>query len=329
MPALKAEQLDARLKKGLEPLYVLVGEEPLLALEAADTLRAAAKAAGYTERQVFSSHQHFDWGQLAAANAGMSLFGDKPLIDLTVPTGKPGKEGAQALKDYCARLDDGAVTLISLPKLEREQKSSTWFTALEEAGVTITFSAIERDQLPGWIDLRLKRQGQSADAPTLQFIADRVEGNLLAAHQEIQKMGLLFAPGKLEFDAVQEAVLNVARYDTFKLNETWLAGDLSRFRRTLEGLKGEGEAPPLVLWAMADEIRALAKMRSKKGYVPFRGQKMQMLRERVVGALRPGQLGAALAHAHRIDRIIKGVGPQDAGTVWDEFFELGRRFCGG
>jgi len=323
---LRPEQLGAQLAKGIAPLYVVTGDEPLLALEAADAIRAAARAAGYSDRKLLSVERSFDWGQLAAAGAGMSLFGDKTFIDLRIPGGKPGKDGAKALEAHATQagqstLNGDATTLITLPKLDRAQLSSAWFTALSQVGVTIQAQAIERAALPGWIGERLARQKQSADRETLDFIANKVEGNLLAAHQEIQKLGLLQPEGKLEFEAVRDAVLNVARYDVFKLSEAWLDNDWPRFRRMLDGLKGEGEAPPLILWAMTDDIRALAKLR--RGEKVWKGPRLPLY-ERKARSVRPAQIGNALKHAAAIDRLIKGLRPKQlSDNVWEEFYRLG------
>lgn len=322
----RPEQLAAQLARGIAPLYVVTGDEPLLALEAADAIRAAVRAAGYTDRKLLSVERSFDWGQLAAAGAGMSLFGDKTFIDLRIPGGKPGKDGAKALEAHAQAagatgLDSDAATLITLPKLDRAQLNSAWFTALSQHGVTIQAMAVERAALPAWIGERLARQKQNADRETLNFIANKVEGNLLAAHQEIQKLGLLQPEGKLEFEAVRDAVLNVARYDVFKLSEAWLANDWPRFRRMLEGLKGEGEAPPLVLWAMTDDIRALAKIR--RGEKVWKGPRLPLY-EAKAKSVRPAQIGNALKHAAAIDRLIKGLRPKAlSDNVWEEFYRLG------
>lgn len=323
---LRPEQLPAQLAKGIAPLYVVTGDEPLLALEAADAIRAAARAAGYSDRKLLSVERSFDWGQLAAAGAGMSLFGDKTFIDLRIPGGKPGKDGAKALEAHASiagqsALNADATTLITLPKLDRAQLASNWFTALSQHGVTIQAQAVERAALPAWIGERLARQKQSADRETLDFIANKVEGNLLAAHQEILKLGLLQPEGKLEFETVRDAVLNVARYDVFKLSEAWLDNDWPRFRRMLDGLKGEGEAPPLVLWAMTDDIRALAKLR--RGEKVWKGPRLPLY-ERKARSVRPAQIGNALKHAAAIDRLIKGLRPKQlSDNVWEEFYRLG------
>ena len=310
----------------LQSLYAVTGTEELRALEAADAIRAKAKAAGYTDRKVYSAGAYFDWSQIKADLAGMSLFGDKPLIDLRIPTGKPGKDGGAAMEDIAdlAKGNDGALLLVTFPG-DYQTLKTAWVKKLGVAGVLIESKPVEPGALPAWIGERLARQKQSAAPETLRFIAAKVEGNLIAAHQEIMKLALLHPPGKLSFEAVEEAVLNVARYDVFKLSESWLTGDLPRFRRMLEGLRGEGEAPPLILWAMSDDIRALAKLR--RGERVWKGPNSALYERKSKNVSNP-QLGAALRHAAGIDRLIKGLRPRALSSdVWEEFYRLGERFA--
>ncbi|MBD8540752.1 MAG: DNA polymerase III subunit delta [Massilia sp.] len=332
---LRLEALDGHLAKNLAQLYVIASDEHLLALEAADRIRKAARAQGYTERDVLSVERTFKWGELLAANQALSLFGDKKLIELRIPTGKPGKDGSAALQAYAKDLSPDNLTLITLPKLDWQTAKASWVTALQQAAVYIDIPNIERAQLPAWIGNRLAAQGQSAERQSLDFIADRVEGNLLAAHQEIQKLGLLHEPGKLTFEQVHDAVLNVARYDVFKLSEAMLTGDTARLVRMLEGLKGEGEALPLVLWAVAEEIRTLLKLKSGMS----QGRPLNALlkeyriwgpRERMMEpALRRVSLAtleAALQEAAQVDRMVKGLrAKQFAGDAWDAMLQLALR----
>ena len=263
----RAEQLAAHLQKGVRPLYTVWGDEPLLAQEAGDAIRAAARAAGCTERQVHTvAGAHFDWSGLLGASQAMSLFSDRQLIEIRIPSGKPGKDGADALQRYCRTLGDDVVTLVQLPKLDRQQQAGAWFGALDAAGVTVRVDPIDRKALPQWIAQRLARSGQhveSGDAGqrTLAFFADRVEGNLLAAHQEIQKLALLHPAGELGFEQIEAAVLNVARYDVFKLGEAVLAGQVTRALRMLDSLQAEGETVVLVHWTLTEDIRALKRVR--------------------------------------------------------------------
>lgn len=326
---LKGEQLAGHLERELKPLYILHGDDPLLVLEAADAVRAAARRQGYSEREVLTGLAGFDWNQLLAAGGNLSLFGDKKLIDLRLPTGKPGREGSAALQAWTQHMSPDTLLLVTLPELDWKEEKAAWFTALANAGVVVKLQAPPLGELPGWIAARLRRQKQQADDEGLRFIADRVEGNLLAAHQEIQKLGLLYPAGHLALEQIREAVLNVARYDIDDLREALLAGDTARLVRTLDGLRQEGEAAPLILWAMGEEIRALYGIKSGME----RGQSAdglmrearvwgprQVLVKRALGRLSLKTLETALTKAAAIDRLIKGIG---RGDVWEEFLRLG------
>ena len=292
---LRPEQLAAHLDKPLAPLYLLHGDEPLLVIEAADAIRAGARRQGFEEREVIVVGTSFKWDELFLAAGNLSLFGGSKLLDLRIPSGKPGREGSEALQRYISTLGPGIVTLITLPELDWQAKKAAWVTALANAGVAIECNAPPLSRLPQWIAERLARQQQTAPRAALEFIAAHVEGNLLAAHQEIQKLGLLHPPGEIALAQVEAAVLNVARYDVSDLREALKNRDTVRAVRTLEGLKGEDAAPPLVLWALATEARATATASIK---------------------LR------ALLHAAKIDRMIKGLA---RGDVWDEFLQLALR----
>ncbi|MFW9595609.1 MAG: DNA polymerase III subunit delta [Macromonas sp.] len=319
-----AAQLGTHLGRGLKPLYTLHGDDPLLVQEAADTIRAAARAQGHSERTVFTvAGAHFDWSAVQAAGGALSLFADKQLVEIRIPSGKPGKEGSQVLQTLAANApgNDGTLTLVLLPRLDSASLKSGWFTALEAHGVAVKIDPVERAQLPHWIAQRLQQQGQHV-APgdegqrTLAFVADRVEGNLLAAHQEIQKLGLLYPPGELGWAQVESAVLNVARYDPFKLAEAVLDGQLARAQRMLDGLQAEGEAAVLVHWALADDIRSLYHVkRALAGGKPLpmalREQRVwgpkEKRFERVLPRLSGPQLAQWLQDAHTVDGIVKGL----------------------
>jgi DNA polymerase-3 subunit delta len=323
---LKPEALAAHLQRGLKSLYVLHGDEPLLAQEASDAIRAAARAAGHSEREVHTvSGQHYDWSSLLGSASSMSLFADAKIVEIRIPSGKPGKDGSQALQRYAeALLSDhmtGVLTIVTLPRLDRQQTTSAWFTALDTAGVSVKLDPIERAALPQWIAQRLARQGQRVKAGdegqrTLAFFADRVEGNLLAARQEIDKLGLLHSPGELGFEQIEAAVLNVARYSVFKLGEAVWAGQVARALRMLEGLRAEGEAAVLVHWTLAEDLRALKACKDAlAGGRPLamvlREQRVwgpkEKLFERVLPRLDAGVLGRLLADAHTVDGIVKGL----------------------
>jgi DNA polymerase-3 subunit delta len=336
---LRLDALDAHLSKSLAPLYVIASDEHLLALEAADKIRKTARAQGLSEREVLVVERSFKWGELLAANQSQSLFGDRKLIELRIPTGKPGKDGGQALQEYASALSPDNVTLITLPKLDWATQKAAWVGTLQQAGVYIEIPLVERAQLPTWIGMRLSAQHQSADKQSIDFIADRVEGNLLAAHQEIQKLALLHPEGKLCFEQVQDAVLNVARYDVFKLNEAMLAGDAARLVRMIDGLKGEGEALPLVLWAMAEEIRILLKLKAGAAQGKAIGMLLkeyriwgprERLMEPALRRLTLTALESALQEAAQIDKMVKGLRAKTfAGDAWDALLQLGLKIARG
>jgi len=332
---LAAERLADHLSQKLRPLYVVFGDEPLLVIEASDAIRKAARDQGFGERDVLVAGPGFRWDALAIAAGNLSLFGGDKLIDLRIPNGKPGKEGGEALVRYCEKIGDGngLVTLVTLPQLEWQQRKSAWFDALSEAGVTLELTAPGLAQLPRWIAGRLARQQQSAGMPALEFIATNVEGNLLAAHQEVQKLALLYPPGELTLAQVEDAVLNVARYDMGKLRDALLDGDRARLIRLIEGLKAEGVAPLLMLWAVSEEARALARMAT--GIATGKPQAQVLRESRVYGKREQGMLRALrrldapaalaiLRHAADVDRVAKGL---LSGNVWDELMQLGLRFA--
>jgi len=331
--AISSEDLPRHLASGLKPLYVVFGDALLLVIEAADSIRAAARAAGYTERETFIAEQHFKWGELRNSAQSMSLFASRKVIDLRIPSGKPGVEGGQALQDYCASLSPDVLTLISLPRLDWAAQKSQWFIALQQHGVTVSADDIQRSALPRWIAGRLKRQDQTADEATLDFLADRCEGNLLAAFQEIQKLALLFPAGQLSFDQVKDAVMDVARYDIFKLSESMLSGNAARYARILDGLRAEGTATTLVLWAVSEDIRTLGKVlqaTQRGGNISNALRDMRVRKDRqglienAARRLKFPHIERAMLQAARLDKIIKGL---RQGDVWDELLQLGLRFA--
>lgn len=328
---LRPEQLATHLQQGLAPLYLVFGDEPLLAQEAADAIRSAARQEGYGEREVFTVEAGFKWPSLLAGGSNLSLFAEKRIAELRIPTGKPGMEGSKTIEQYCANLPPDTLTLVTCPKLDKSQQASKWFKALDGAGAAVQVFPVERGRLPEWIAGRLAAQEQRADREALQFLADRVEGNLLAAYQEIRKLGLLHPAGTLSFAQVKEAVLDVSRYDVFNLAEAMLAGDAARFTRILEGLRGEGVGAVLVLWALTQEIRTLARLAlgQSRGIPLAQGMRdarvwdsRQSLVERALKRNSGGRLVAAIKRAALIDRTIKGL---ERGDVWDELLQLGLR----
>jgi DNA polymerase-3 subunit delta len=336
-------QLQAHLQKGLRSLYTLHGDEALLVQEAADVIRATARAQGYTERSVHVvSGAHFDWSEVLAAGGSLSLFADRQMLEVRIPTGKPGKEGSPMIQQLAqsAEGNDSTLTLFILPKLDNATKKGAWFGALDQFGVTLQVESVERAQLPQWIALRLKLQNQSVAAgqegqACLQFFADRGEGNLLAAYQEIQKLGLLYPEGELSLEQVESAVLNVARYDVFKLSEAVLAGQIPRVQRMLDGLQAEGEAAVLVHYTLAEDIRALKRVKDaiaegRPMPMALREQRIwgarEKLFERVLPKLSASRLAQLLQNAHQVDGIVKGLKVADWPTdPWQALHRLALR----
>lgn len=331
---IKPDQLQQHLQKNIAPLYTIFGNEPLLTNEATDLIRAFAVRQGYTEREILTVDSRFNWSELKTVNRSVSLFGDRKIMDIRMPTGKPGRDGGKAIEAYCQALSADTMTLITLPKIDKSGQATKWFKALENSGVMVAIYPVERMQLSAWIKQRLGRQQQQTDSETLQFLVDRVEGNLLAAYQEIQKLALLYPVGKLSFNQVKDAVLDVARYDVFKLSEAMMAHNMARYIHILGELKGEGVAPPLVIGTLAEQIRSLLfirkGMRTGKPLAQLmREVRVWGLRQKIMAdaanRLSLKQLIQALQHASKIDRISKGVA---SGDVWDELRQLGCRFAG-
>jgi len=324
---LRANELGAQLAKTLLPAYVIHGDEPLLAMEAADAVRAAARRAGFVERQVLEPGRSFDWSEFTHAAASLSLFAEKKLIELRLPTGKPGTQGASALAAYCERCGEqpsaDQILLVTLPRLDRTGQGSAWFNALARLGAVVDIYPLDRARLPGWISERLARQKQRAPREVLEYLAERVEGNLLAAHQELQKLALLAPEGDLTMDIVQEAVASVARYDPYDAVEALLAGDLPRYVRVMEGLRGEGEQPLFILFVLSSALFALQDGDTSRIF-------NRDLKRAIEGAQRrfaPRKVERAISEAAAIDRSVKGVG--DGDDPWQAYVRLGLNLLDG
>ena len=357
---LAASQLANHLGRGLSSLYLLHGDEPLLQQEALDAIRLAARAQGFAERSThLVSGAHFDWSEVLAASGSMSLFADKQLLEIRIPSGKPGKEGGPALQQLAeqSRGNDSTLSVVLLPRLDKTMRATAWCAALEAHGTSVQIDPIDRNALPQWIALRLQAQDLRVASGiegqrTLQFFADRVEGNLLAAHQEIQKLALLFGPAAgnstgspgadgpatvLDFEQVEGAVLNVARYDVFKLSEAVLAGQIVRVQRMLDGLQAEGEAEVLVHYTISEDIRALKRVKDalRSGRpmpVALREQRIwgprERLFERVLPLIPDPALNQLLQAAHQVDGIIKGLKqPGWPSSGWQALHRLALQLC--
>jgi DNA polymerase III subunit delta len=322
----RSDALAGSLQRGLGRLYLLHGDEPLQMQEAADQIRSAALAAGHTERQVHTvSGAHFNWSGLLGASQSMSLFAERQLVEIRIPSGKPGKDGSEALQRYAETLNEDVLTLVLLPRLDRQQQASAWFTALDAAGVNVRIDPIERTALPAWLARRLAAQGQrvrtdaASDAHnasegerSLAFLADRVEGNLLAAHQELQKLALLYPAGELSFEQIEAAVNDVARYDASRLCEAALLGRTDRVLRVLQALQAEGESPVRVHWLLAEEVRAIhAVQQAVAAGLPM---PMALRQARVWGARERWIEQAAGMPAARVADLLEGAARCDAIT---------------
>ena len=318
-------QLDANLRKGMAPIYAIHGPEALLALEAADRIREAARKSGATSREVFFAEPGADWNRFGVGAANLSLFASKRLVELRIPTGKPGAEGGKAIEAYCANPPDDAVTLVMLPELEWQQLKTKWFEALDRAAVVVEARCVTRDELPEWLAERLARQGQKASVETLEWLADRVEGNLLAARQEVEKLALLLPQGEVTIEAIREAVTDVSRFERDALLDAIYAGDTARIPRVVASLEAGGEPLPLLLWVLAEEVRTMmafaANQRPRRFLPPERSAQVQQAARRH-GAR---SFDALLLQLHRIDRMIKGI---EADDPWDAVVDFAMALAG-
>lgn len=312
----QAEQLPGHLAKNLAGAYAILGDEPLLAIEAADAVRAAARRRGFAEREVFEPGRSFDWSELRHAGASLSLFGGKKIVELRLATGKPSAQAAEAIIDWCERPNPETLFLLTMPQPEGGGWwEAPWFLALNKAGVIVEVQPVPRAALPAWLEKRLARQKQSASREVLEYLADRVEGNLLAAHQEVQKLALLAPEGALTMETVSDVVADVARFDPYIAAEALVGRDTGRYLRVLEGLRGEGEQPTFVLFAISSALFAL----STPGQRVF-NKALQRAVETLARPYPAEVVARAVIHAAAIDRAIKGVG---VGEPWEEFAKLG------
>lgn len=334
---LNPAQLSKHLQGNLSPVYVVSGDEPLLCQEAADAIRAATRQQGFSERQVFNADNNFDWGNLLQAGASLSLFADKRLLELRIPSGKLSDKGS-ALLEYLARPAEDTVLLINLPKLDGSAQKSKWGKALIDGAQTqfLQIWPVDANQLPQWIRQRLAQSGLNASAEAVDMIAIRVEGNLLAAAQEIEKLKLLAEGNQIDVDTVHASVADSARFDVFGLIDAALNGEAAHALRMLEGLRGEGVEPPVILWALAREIRLLATIAQQyaqgipleKAFSSARPpvwDKRRPLVSKALQRLSATRWAALLLDAQQIDAQIKG---QASGDPWRGLSMLTLSICG-
>lgn len=330
---LKTEQLDSALKQGLQPLYLISGDEPLQVGEAADAIRAAARMADYTVREVISIDHGNEWPQLAMEADSLSIFAEKKLIDLRLPSGKPGAEGSKALIRYCQHLPADTILLITCAKLDSASQKAQWFQAIDNVGTVVQVWPLQGQELLNWLQRRAERKGMRIDHDAAKSLASRIEGNLLAAAQEIEKLYILHGVGSISKTTVEDAVADSARFDVFKLTDALLAGKFNRTVKILNGLSAEGIAAPVVLWALSREIRSLFNVKTdlkqgantesvfKKHQI---WDKRKQLMQDALRRLNLTQIHALLVLCAKADREIKG---QSQGDAWETLFEICLASC--
>jgi DNA polymerase III subunit delta len=326
MAKLRPDQLAGALKKQLAPVYLVCGEEPLLVQEACDTIRKAVKQAGFDEHERYHNEPGFDWEHLLTSANSMSLFAERKLLEVRIENGKPGDKGNKALQTYCQAPGEDNVLLVVCPT--KPDQRSKWFKSLEKTGAVVQVWPIVGPQLPRWIEQRLNQAGLNAERQAIDLLASRVEGNLLAAVQEIEKLKLLVTDGTITADTIASIVADSARYDVFNLTDKALHGDARGAIKTLHGLRGEGTDATVVLWALAREIRSLTQI----AHASAQGQnfdwacknagvwdKRKPLVKSALRRLKLQQLQMLLRKANGIDKAIKGM--RDA-NAWDELLDL-------
>ena len=322
---LQAGKLSAHLKNSLAPCYLVSGDEHLLVNEALDAIREAARARGFASRELHVATTGFDWSQLQAAGANLSLFAEQRIIEVRLPTGKPGKAGGQALVDFVAQLGPELMLIVSTPKLDRSSSNSKWAKTLEAAGVSLPIWPVGVRELPGWIAERMRAVDLQPESSAVAIIVDRVEGNLLAANQEIEKLRLLLGAGKVTADDVNAAVANSSRYDVYQLVDAAMAADAARALKILHGLQAEGTAAALVGWAIARELRTLTQVAEQVAQGESLAAAMQAARiwnsrqglvRSCVSRLHVGRLRQLQKAAAAADEAVRG---QQPGSPWQHF----------
>ena len=330
---LKPDQLESALKKNLAAIYFISGDEPLQLGEAADAIRLAAKNEGYSAREIHSVEKGFEWYELIDSANSFSIFSDKKIIDLRMASAKPGIDGGKMLTQYCQRLPEDTLLLITSPKVEKSALKSKWFQAIDQAGVTIQVWSLEGMDLIQWLQRRSQKRGLQIDQDGIKALASRVEGNLLAASQEIEKLYILHGASTLSKQAVEDAVADNARFDVFKLTDSILSGRANRAIKILNGLRAEDSPAPIVLWALTREIRLLINIkteidRGKNKETVFKTMRVWDKRKQLINAalsrMKIEDFQHSLILCSKADRQLKG---QEAGDCWETLFSVCLLFC--
>jgi len=320
---LKPEQITAALQKGLAPVYFISGDEPLQLGETADAIRAAARSAGYDLREVLVADAGFSWNELTESAGSLSVFSDQKIIDLRLPTGTPGAEGAKALIAYCERVPEDTLLLITAAKMAGSSLKTQWFQTLDKVGCVVQIWPLEGQDLLRWLQQRMQRRGLQAETEGIKILASRIEGNLLAAAQEIEKLYVLYGEGRLSNQQILDVVADSSRFDVFKLMDSVLAARVDRILKILSGLQAEGVAAPVVLWALTREARVLIRIKQALAQGQNRAQvfknnqiwdKRQQLVSDALNRLSDNNLNNILTLSAKADRQIKG---QQQGEPWE------------
>lgn len=328
MAKLSAEQLARITPNQIKPVYLITGDEPLLVQEGCDTIRSLALQTGFTEREVFHTDTSFQWPSLLQSANSMSLFADKKLLEVRILNGKPGDAGSKVIQEYCQAPSDDNLLLLVAPKLDRSAQNTKWYKAIDAIGCIVTIWPINDKQLPRWIDQRLQRAGVRADSQAIDILAGRVEGNLLAATQEIEKLKLIAQDGIIDAQTMANAVVDSARYDIFGLVDKALSGHAQAAATTLNGLRGEGSEPTIILWAITREVRALIALKEAQRT----GQKLELIARKhgifdkrlplirsALQRLSPNLLKLLLRECAYVDRSIKGMA---SGDPWNTLLDI-------
>ncbi|MGR9101093.1 MAG: DNA polymerase III subunit delta [Gammaproteobacteria bacterium] len=331
---IQPEQFASVLAKGLAPVYLISGDEPLQQGEAADAVRRAASNAGFDQREVFQDDAGFSWNEFMQSADSFSVFSDRKILDLRLKSSTPGPEGAKVLTEYCRKIPGDKILLVTMGKLAPAAFKSRWFQALSQAGVALQVRPLEGEKLLRWLERRMRAHGIGTEEDGLRMLASRVEGNLLAAAQEIEKLYVLFGAGTTSADRIREVVFDSSRYDVYKLVDAAVAGHAGRMLKILQGLRAEGAAAPVILWALTKEVRLLAgiKLQIAQGSAPeraFKNHGVWESRKRLlsvaVNKLSRKDLNFILLLGARIDRQIKG---EEAGDPWESLLDAFLLFAG-
>ena len=328
MAQIRIEQFPRHVQGDLAPVYLVAGEEPLLIEEALSALRSRARELGFSEREVLHADGSFDWGRLREARDNLSLFGDRRLIEVRLPGGKPGSDGGSLIQAYCKAPPEDTLLVVICERLDGRQRRSAWVSAIERAGASVYAWPVRADQMPGWLARRLRERGLEPSKDAVTVLAERTEGNLMAAAQEVEKLLLIHGPGSVDAEQVRAATASSARFDVFDLPAAALDGDVARVVRVHAGLRELGEEPTLLLWALARDIRVIVDLQAARRaggkpddvYRRHRIWKTQQARYWRV-ALGGGEARwlALMERAGAVDAVIKGAG---RGRVWDELLQL-------